>query len=188
MHKSGFTEIIPFICIKPSKLGSASYVFHSLSFHGAHLREWLQSDGLCVLSCSVMSNCLWPHGLYPARSFCPWNFPGKNTGVGCHFLLHWVLPSQGSNPSFLELSLKHCNTSRWQPITKYCESPYYVLATRLIKKEIKGKRRRRNSHSLSTYSVPDTGEGVMLVHLVLTTPYVVRITVCVTYTQFQVKK
>ena len=25
----------------------------------------------------------WPHGLQPARLLCPWNFPGKNTGVGC---------------------------------------------------------------------------------------------------------
>ena len=23
----------------------------------------------------------------PAKLLCPWNFPGKNTGVGCHFLL-----------------------------------------------------------------------------------------------------
>ena len=28
-----------------------------------------------------------PHGLEPTRLLCPWNFPGKNTGVGCHFLL-----------------------------------------------------------------------------------------------------
>ena len=143
----------------------------------------------CVstLGCSFVSNSLWLHGLWPTRLLCPWNFPGKNTGMGCHFFLHWILPTQGSNPSFLELSLKHCITSRWQPITaKYCESPYYVLATRLIKKENKGKR-RRNSHSLSTNSVPDIGEGVMLAHLVLTIPYEVRITVCVTYTQFQVK-
>jgi len=33
---------------------------------------------LCV--CSVMSDYLQPHGLYPTRLFCPWNFPGKNTG------------------------------------------------------------------------------------------------------------
>ena len=26
------------------------------------------------------------HGLAPARLLCPWSFPGKNTGVGCHFL------------------------------------------------------------------------------------------------------
>ena len=31
----------------------------------------------------------WPHGLQPTRLFCPWDFPGKSTGVGCHCLLHW---------------------------------------------------------------------------------------------------
>ena len=36
---------------------------------------------------SVMSDSLRPHGLQPARLLCPWDFPGKNTGVGCHFLL-----------------------------------------------------------------------------------------------------
>ena len=28
-----------------------------------------------------------PHGLQPTRLLCPWNFPGKSTGVGCHCLL-----------------------------------------------------------------------------------------------------
>ena len=27
------------------------------------------------------------HGLEPARLLCPWDFPGKNTGVNCHYLL-----------------------------------------------------------------------------------------------------
>ena len=31
---------------------------------------------------------LRPHGLQPARLLCPWDSPGKNTGVGCHFPLH----------------------------------------------------------------------------------------------------
>ena len=30
---------------------------------------------------------------------CPWNFPSKNTGVGCHFLLQGIIPTQRSNPS-----------------------------------------------------------------------------------------
>ena len=34
-------------------------------------------------TCSVLE----PHGPQPARLLCPWDFPGKNTGVGCHFLL-----------------------------------------------------------------------------------------------------
>ena len=34
---------------------------------------------------------------------CPWDFPGKSTGVGCHFLLQGVFPTQGWN-----LGLPHC--------------------------------------------------------------------------------
>ena len=34
---------------------------------------------------------------------CPWDFPGKNTGVGCHFLHHRIFSTQGSN-----LGLPHC--------------------------------------------------------------------------------
>ena len=34
---------------------------------------------------------------------CPWNSPGKNTGVGCHSFLQGLLPTQGSNPGLL-----HC--------------------------------------------------------------------------------
>ena len=54
-------------------------------------------------SCSVMSDSLWPHGLYPTRLLHPWDFPGKNTGVSCHFLLQGIFPTQGSNPG-----LPHC--------------------------------------------------------------------------------
>ena len=43
------------------------------------------------ISCSVMSDSLWHHGPYSTRFFCPWNSPGKNTGVGCYFLLQGSL-------------------------------------------------------------------------------------------------
>ena len=36
---------------------------------------------------SVMSDSLQPHGLQPANLLHPWEFPGKNTRVGCHCLL-----------------------------------------------------------------------------------------------------
>ena len=36
---------------------------------------------------SVMSSSLQSHGLQPKKLLCPWDFPGENTGVGCHFLL-----------------------------------------------------------------------------------------------------
>ena len=44
---------------------------------------------------------LWPHGLWPARLLSPWAFPGKDTGVGCHFLLQGIFLTQGSNPRLL---------------------------------------------------------------------------------------
>ena len=39
----------------------------------------------------------------PARLLCPWNYPGKNPGVGSHSLLQEIVPTQTSNPS-----LPHC--------------------------------------------------------------------------------
>ena len=39
----------------------------------------------------------------PARLLCQWNYPGKNTGVGSHFVLQEIFQTQGSNPS-----LPHC--------------------------------------------------------------------------------
>ena len=46
---------------------------------------------------SVMSESLQPHRLLPTRFLCPWDYPGKNTGVGCHFLLQGIFLTQGSN-------------------------------------------------------------------------------------------
>ena len=37
----------------------------------------------------------------PWNSICPWNFPGKNTEVGCHFLLQGLFPTEGSAPRSL---------------------------------------------------------------------------------------
>ena len=48
---------------------------------------------VCARVCSVVSSSLRPNGLWPTRLLCPWNFPGKNTGVGCHFLLQGIFPT-----------------------------------------------------------------------------------------------
>jgi len=45
---------------------------------------------LCCCCCwvtSVVSDSVWPHRRQPSRLCHPWDSPGKNTGVGCHFLL-----------------------------------------------------------------------------------------------------
>ena len=54
-----------------------------------------------LFSHSVLFNSLWPHGLWPTRLFCPWDFPGKNAGVGCHCLLQGIFLKQGLNSGLL---------------------------------------------------------------------------------------
>ena len=49
------------------------------------------------VSNSVVSNALWPLGLY----FCLCDSLGKKTGVGCHSLLQRIFMIQGSNPRLL---------------------------------------------------------------------------------------
>ena len=70
------------------------------------------------VSCSVVSNPLYlcnPMDCSQSSSvtsqpitrlLCPWDPPGKNTGVSCHFLLQRIFPTQGSNPGLL-----HCRQS-----------------------------------------------------------------------------
>ena len=74
----------------------------------SHKLEWrlfIQisfGGGVVTQSCPTL---LRPHGLWPSRLLCPWDCPGQNAGVSCHFLLEGIFLAQGSNPSLL-----HC---RW---------------------------------------------------------------------------
>ena len=45
------------------------------------------ADAAAAAKSLVMSDSVQPHGLQPSRLLRPWDFPGKNTGVGCHCLL-----------------------------------------------------------------------------------------------------
>ena len=39
----------------------------------------------------------------PSRLVCPWDSPGKNTGLDCHALLQGIFPTQETNPGLLHL-------------------------------------------------------------------------------------
>ena len=52
---------------------------------------------------------LQPHGVQLARLLCPWDPPGKNTGVDCYFLPQEIFPTQESN-----LGLLHCRQMIYQ--------------------------------------------------------------------------
>ena len=66
--------------------------FNSFSIWWKELFTTLFSQS-CLTLCDPMDYC----------SLRPWDSPGKNTGVGCHFLLQGIFQTQGSNPGLL-----HC--------------------------------------------------------------------------------
>ena len=69
------------------------------------LQEILWQGNLVLPSVghSVISNSLQRHGLSPSRLLCPWDSPGKNTGISSHSLLQGTFPTQRLNPGLL-----HC--------------------------------------------------------------------------------
>ena len=75
----------------------------------------------CLAVCSVAKSylTLQHRRLQPNRLLCPWDFPGKNTGVGCHFLLQEIFPTQQLN--LYLLCLLH-----WQADSLPTEPPWEV--------------------------------------------------------------
>ena len=86
-----------------------SYHCQNKQFVWAHWLCWLDSNK-CIyktsrdfmnyemqnISSSVMSDSSQSHWLQPARLLCPWNSPGKNTGVGSHSIFQRIFSTQGS--------------------------------------------------------------------------------------------
>ena len=75
-----------------------------------------QKNVLLFQSCLVTKLCPtpWqPQGLQPTRLLCPWDFPDKNTGVGCHSLLQGIFLSQGSNLCLLLWQVGSLPLSHW---------------------------------------------------------------------------
>ena len=66
--------------------------------------EWICMEPLykeCVLIHSFVSSSLQSPEQQPNRLLCPWNFPGKNIEVDCHFLIQGIFLTQGSKPHLL---------------------------------------------------------------------------------------
>ena len=62
------------------------------------------------------------------RLLCPWNFPGKNTGEGCHVFLQGIFPTQGLNLHLLCLLYWQVNSS---PLS-HLESPIHIYIHPLL--------------------------------------------------------
>ena len=85
----------------------------SINTAWTYFRNCVWNPNACVLRCVWLFATPWT---VPARLLCPWDSPGKNTGVGCHGRLQGIFPTQGSNACFLHwqadsLPLSHLGSS-----------------------------------------------------------------------------
>ena len=84
---------------------------------------------------------LWPHGPYPTRLLCPWNSPGKNTGMSSLSLIQGIFPTQGSNPGLL-----HCRRILYQ--LSHQGSPINNKGT--FKREREGEKKKDSKQKIKT--------------------------------------
>ena len=70
--------------------------------HQSTERKWVKSFSHVWL---FLTSWIWAY-----QPLHPWDFPGKSTGVGCHFLLQGIFRTQGSNPG-----LPHCRQTSELP-------------------------------------------------------------------------
>ena len=99
---------------------------HLMSSNGTsnlYLYPWCSAQSLehrKSESLSVMSDSLWPHGLYS-----PWSSPGQNIGVGSLSLLQGIFPTQGSHPG-----LPYCRRILYQGSPRILEWVAYPFSSR----------------------------------------------------------
>ena len=113
---------------------SANCGTEMLDFHLVHrILNYLKISFMlvCMCVCPVGSDSMQLRGLWPSGLLCSWNFPGKNTGAGCHFLLQGIFLTLGSNPHPLHLL-------HWQADSLplyHLERPSSILTVSLITSE-----------------------------------------------------
>jgi len=99
--------------------GSRGNLVTHLNKSAKKLRVILNTSGVdaCMLCAQSLSHVkLFVTPWTASRVLCPRASPGKNTGMGCHFLLQGIFPTQGLNLHLLCLlhwqadSLQHCAT------------------------------------------------------------------------------
>ena len=92
----------------------------------------------CCCLVTTYPTLLQPCGLCPSRLLCPRDPPGKNTGVGCHFLLQGIFPTQRSNPHLLH----------WQ-----ADSSPLSHQWSLRERGVRHKRKMNSTHMDWTYTL-----------------------------------
>ena len=126
-----------------------------------------------------MSNSLRPHGLQPTRPLCPWDFPGKSTGVGCHFLLcPWTaghlkyLMAQSAKNLPAKQATQVQSLGQENPLEKEMATHSSILVWKIPWTEEPGRLhspwgRKRGGHNLGT---KPTNQYLLSIHYSPTTP------------------
>ena len=73
-----------------------------------------------VKSLSCLQLFATPWTVACTRLLHPWDFLGKSTGVGCHFLLQGIFPTQGSNPGLPHCRQKFYHLSHQGRMPQFC--------------------------------------------------------------------
>ena len=79
-----------------------------------------------MLGCLGVFNSLQARGLQLTRLLCPWDFPGKNTGVGCHFLVLEIFLTQGLNLHLLHWQADYLLLSYRGSLKNVCSTLFKV--------------------------------------------------------------
>ena len=82
---------------------------------------WLCCVYLVTKLCPTL---LWPHGLHPARRLCLCDFLGRNTAVGCHFLLQGIFLTQGLNRCVLHWERLFTTKPTRKPLYHLCHASF----------------------------------------------------------------
>ena len=92
------------------------------------------------LSCVKLFVTPWTVAL---KALCPQNFSGKNTGVGCHFLLQGIFQIQGSNLCLFHLLYQQVDSLLLAPPGQ-AEAGIYPYLTRFDQKQLKALMYKKN--------------------------------------------
>ena len=94
-----FCLFLNFVHMKSHNIYSfESGLFNIICVRSTHVVPVVCPLTLCVLVTQLCPTLWDPHGLWPARFLCPWDCPGKNTGVGSCSLLQGIFWTQGLSP------------------------------------------------------------------------------------------
>ena len=113
----------------------------------------ISSTSLLSLSVGTQSCPIFcdPRGLQTTRHLCPWNFPGKNTRVGCHSLLQGIFLSHGLNPGLLHCGqILHHLRHQGSP-SKFPYFSLFLFYPHPLKRGKKGKKKREREREMANF-------------------------------------